>query len=597
MSTNRHIERICLTITAAAVLFAFIFVEGSVVGAIQAAVRKMGYEKRLFNTNQVHTISIVMDGWEEFILSCEDEAYHPCTVVIDNEAYKNVGIRAKGNTSLSMVSTLGSQRYSFKLEFDHYDSTKSYHGLDKLCLNNIIQDNTYMKDFLVYQMMGAFGVDAPLCSYVYITVNGEDWGLYLAVEGIEEGFLQRSYGKSYGALYKPDSTDGQGGRNNKQGFGDRPMEGRGAQDSAALEGRFDAWESQRPGTPPGDGPGGGMGSSDVKLQYIDDDPDSYPNLFDSAKTDITQADQARLIQSLKQLSSGENLEQVLDMDEVLRYFVVHNFVCNGDSYTGSIVHNYYLYEEEGQLSMIPWDYNLAFGTFQNQGAASAVNEPIDTPVSGGSVEERPMLGWIFSDESYTDKYHQYFKDMLQQLVDSGWLETLIDSTQAQIAPYVEKDPTKFCTYEEFEAGTAALKSFCRLRGESVRGQLDGSIPATAEGQQADSAALVDASGLDLADMGTMEGGRPGNGAPDAFPTGSAQSGLEGADPPGGGARGDRVPPDDAPGNGMPERAGSGGYPPDIQEEARLDGRSQLLLLVLSAAVLSAGLIFAVKWRP
>ena len=48
----------------------------------------------------------------------------------------------------------------------------------------------------------------------------------------------------------------------------------------------------------------------------------------------------------------------MDVDEVIRYFVVHNFVCNFDSYTGSMIHNYYLYEEDGQLSMIPWDYNL-----------------------------------------------------------------------------------------------------------------------------------------------------------------------------------------------------------------------------------------------
>ncbi len=52
----------------------------------------------------------------------------------------------------------------------------------------------------------------------------------------------------------------------------------------------------------------------------------------------------------------------------IRYFVVHNYVCNGDSYTGSIIHNYYLHESDGRLSMIPWDYNLAFGTFRSADA-------------------------------------------------------------------------------------------------------------------------------------------------------------------------------------------------------------------------------------
>ena len=98
--------------------------------------------------------------------------------------YENVAIRGKGNTSLTQVEQYGNSRYSFKVEFEHYDNALSYYGLDKLSLNNLIQDNTMLKDYLCYQLMGSFGVDAPLCSFVYITVNGEDWGLYLAVEGV-----------------------------------------------------------------------------------------------------------------------------------------------------------------------------------------------------------------------------------------------------------------------------------------------------------------------------------------------------------------------------------------------------------------------------
>ena len=108
----------------------------------------MGYEDRLFDTSHVHTVDIVMDGWEDFLATCENEEYSPCTAVIDGESFQSVGLRAKGNTSLSTVSALGSDRYSFKLEFDHYEAGKTCHGLDKLCLNNLIQDNTMMKDYL-----------------------------------------------------------------------------------------------------------------------------------------------------------------------------------------------------------------------------------------------------------------------------------------------------------------------------------------------------------------------------------------------------------------------------------------------------------------
>ena len=163
-----------------------------------------------------------------------------------------------------------------------------------------------------------------------------------------------------------------------------------------------------------------MGSDDTALLYTDDAYSSYQNIFDNTKTDITDSDKDRLIASLKQLNAQENLEEVVDVEEVIRYFVVHNFVCNFDSYTGSMIHNYYLYEEDGQLSMIPWDYNLAFGGFLGSSDATAlVNYPIDTPVSGGTVDSRPMLAWIFSSEEYTQLYHQYFSQFLAEWFDSG----------------------------------------------------------------------------------------------------------------------------------------------------------------------------------
>ena len=487
MSTSKHIDKICCIILIFTILITVVFCNAESLGVNKLPIT-MGYEQKLFDKTKVHTIDIVMDDWDSFIDGCEDEEYVSCAVVIDNEAYKNVAIRAKGNTSLSSVAAYGDDRYSFKIEFDHYDSGKSYHGLDKLSLNNIIQDNTYMKDYLCYQMMGYMGVDAPLCSYVWITVNGEAWGLYLAVEGVEDSFLERNYGTLYGELYKPDSQSMGGDRGN------------------GADGDFEG------------GSGSGMESDDVSLIYSDDDYSSYSNIFDNAKTDITDEDKDRLIASLKSLNENSDIEDVVNVDEVIRYFVVHNFVCNFDSYTGSMIHNYYLYEEDGQLSMIPWDYNLAFGGFSAGGGGSdsatqMVNYPIDTPVSGGTVDSRPMLAWIFADENYTELYHAYFDTFISEYFESGYFENLITETENLIASYVEQDPTKFCTYEEFETGVDTLKSFCLLRAESIRGQLNGTIPSTSDGQQEDDSTLVDASSISLTDMGSMGhgGGTPGDG--------------------------------------------------------------------------------------
>ena len=549
----------------------------------------MGYETRLFDNTRVHTVDIVMDDWDELIANATNEEYYAASVVIDGEAYQNVGIRAKGNTSLSTVASMDSERYSFKIEFDHYDSSKSYHGLDKLCLNNLIQDSTMMKDYLTYTLMNEFGVDSPLCSYVYITVNGEDWGLYLAVEGVGDSFLERNYGSDHGELYKPDSSSIGGGRGNGKEFdgnqfekgenaasgsnqsntktdttegsdstkapdGSTPPEMPGSNQGVGMnpfeKGENAASNSNQSNTktdttegsdstkapdgsaPPempdrgkggGFGGGAGMGSADVKLQYIDDELDSYSNIWNNAKTKGSEADQKRLVESLKKLSNTEKLESVVDVEEVIRYFVVHNYVCNGDSYTGTMVHNYYLYEEDGRMSMIPWDYNLAFGTFQGGNAQSTVNTPIDSPVSGGSGEDRPMWNWILSDESYTELYHQYFAEFL----DTVDLQSIIDNAYQLIAPYVEQDPTAFYTKEEFEQGVQTLKEFCSLRSESISMQLE-------EGETTEEMDYVDASGMTLSDMGSMNNGkgREGGGQnrmPGNLPSRQEQTQGSGAD--------------------------------------------------------------------
>ncbi len=647
MATHKHFDKLCALVLVFCLLITLLAYQAEGLG-VQAFSAQLGYESRLFTTDRVHTIDIRMDDWEGFLRTAQSEEYTVCDVVIDGETVQDVGIRGKGNTSLSTVSSMDSNRYSFKIEFDQYDSTRSYHGLDKLCLNNLIQDNTMMKDYLVYQMMNAFGVASPLCSFAYITVNGEDWGLYLAVEAVEDSFLRRNYGNDYGELYKPDSMSMGGGRGNGRDFdmadwqqeeasdSTQPNQtmpgGRGQRNSQQNAPSADGSDPAAPTMPqmPGnfdpsslfgedgsfqlpeefdpstfsdkmggfEGGFGGMGSSDVKLQYIDDDPESYSNIFDSAKTTLTDADKTRLIQALQAL--GQFDSSAVDVDAVLRYFVVHNFVVNGDSYTGGMVHNYYLREKAGQLSMIPWDYNLAFGTFQSSSASSAVNDDIDAPLSCSGNGDRPMMDWIVQNSTYTQLYHDYFADFLDSVDIAG----MISHAAQLIAPYVETDPTKFCTYEEHLAGVTALQTFCDLRSQSVRAQLSGDT------------APIDTGDLQLDDLGTMNmgggfgkdnrGDRQRQNQTETQPT----IPTEGVFAPGQGFGGqfptDRLTEEtgqqeQAEQNAVPDGfsgqfSGMGNmtFPGQAAESA--SGGSQLALLGISTAVLLLGLLIAWKYR-
>ena len=119
-----------------------------------------------------------------------------------------------------------------------------------------------------------------------------------------------------------------------------------------------------------------------------------------------------------------------------------------------------------------------------------------------------MLHWIFEDEEYTALYHQYFAEFLSSVDIQG----IIDSTYQLIKPYVEKDPTAFYTVEEFELGVQTLRQFCEMRSESISMQLE-------NGETTEDMDYVDASGISLSNMGSMD--NLGSGTSDS--EGSAQA--------------------------------------------------------------------------
>lgn len=418
------------------------------------------YSQKLFDKSRVHTVDILIDDWNTFLEKAAEEQYSACSVVIDGEAFKNVAVRAKGNNSLRLTNQYGGNRYSLKIEFDHYGPV-NYYGLDKLSLDSSFQDNSYLKTWITFDMMEHMNVPTPLCSYTWVRVNGEDWGLFLAVEEPEEAFLQRNYGDNYGNLYKPDYK------------------------SLNAE------------------------NADVALRYIDDNPNSYPNIFDNAKTKPTLNDRKQLISALKTLSTGENLETAVNVDEVLRYFTVQVFVVNMDSYLGRTGHNYFLYEDKGVISIIPWDYNLAFATY-SLGMPNPINDstlyvnyPINTPASGEVMTKRSLYHNLMKNNEYYAKYHEYFDRLINEYFESGYFEQFVEQTTKMISHYVKKDPTAFCSYEDYLVATETITNFCMLRAESVRGQLSGKIGSTIKAQSESKANFVDASSVWLPDMGEI----------------------------------------------------------------------------------------------
>ena len=611
MISNKHFNAIVAVLMVIAICFSSLIVLLPKNITLATSITQPNYVTTIFDDDKVIEINIEMseDAWQEMIDNASAEEYTSANITVNGTTYTNVGIRPKGNSSLSqIVADSTTDRFSFKLKFDKYIDGQTLDGLSKLVLNNNMSDTTYMKEYLSYKLLDSLNVPTPECAYAHITVNGEEWGLYLAVEPIEEEFIERHYGSINGNLYKPESDsvamgnkydngqmqvppnmnngddsiqmqtppdmnngdssmqmqtppdmsngdtsiqvqtppdmnngdnsmqmqtppDMNNGDNSMQmqtppdmNNGDNSMQ---MQTPPDMSNGDNSMQMQTPPdmnngdnsmqmqTPPdmsnGDnsmqmpqsmpnGIGGGMGgnSNGADLVWNGDDVSNYSSIFDNAIFKTTDSDDyTKILDMIEHLDSLEDIESYLNVDEVLRYFAVNTFLVNLDSYASNMKHNYYLYEDDGLVSILPWDYNLSFAGFQAGSASNAINFPIDSPVSD-SLEASPLIGKLLEVDKYKELYHQYLNEIVENFINNGTYETLITKVNSLISNYVENDATAFYTFEEYTNSLTHLINFGYDRATSITAQLDGSQPSTSYGN-------IDTT-VDLTALGQQGGG-------------------------------------------------------------------------------------------
>lgn len=251
-----------------------------------------------------------------------------------------------------------------------------------------------------------------------------------------------------------------------------------------------------------------MGGNGANLNYSDDDLDSYSTIWDCEVTDTTESDHKRVVTALRNISEGTDLENYMDIDNLLKYAAVHIFSVNTDSLSGMMAHNYYLYESDGMLNILPWDYNLALGGMggmggfggSSSGATSTVNDAIDDAFAGTD-----FFDTLLGDEEYHEQYYEYMQQLVDEYLLGEGFTKFYNRTRQQIDELVKNDPNALYTYEEYEEALEILCEVINLRGQSIDGQINGTIPSTATVQN-NSEALIDASHIDLSVMGTMNMG-------------------------------------------------------------------------------------------
>ncbi|MGL1903211.1 MAG: CotH kinase family protein [Fibrobacterales bacterium] len=182
----------------------------------------------LFGVDSVPTFNIIIDQEQLDILNDDPRAeeYVPASFSFGSQYYADVTVRYKGNigswlyentlhtselscaarfkiSKSSYIYPKTCQKLSLKVKFNTDSSPKQrFYGLKKLQLHSMNNDPSQMREQLGYWVFRMMGIPAPRTLYSRVQINGEDVGLYIAVENIDGRFTKAHFSSGDGNTYK-----------------------------------------------------------------------------------------------------------------------------------------------------------------------------------------------------------------------------------------------------------------------------------------------------------------------------------------------------------------------------------------------------------
>lgn len=462
-----HLEYIFIVILFVGIFY-LAFNQGSYTKAYESRLDDPNYYvNKIFDDSYVHRIDVEISEQDFANLQADPGEKHKyrTDVTIDGETFHDVAFSVRGNGSINTIKEYGEyKRYNYTLNFNTFtDKNFSYHGLDKLILNGLYYEPSYLRSALAFRLIASVTKDVPLSSFTKLYVNGELKGVYLTVEAVDRSFLDRIGVSPNSAMFHPVPYDVDA---------DRIRD-----DSRYLTANEELNVFIHP-----DSSQNTYGGAD--LVYRGEERDAYNSIFLNASTKYAPADERLIISGIESLSefSLADVTDYWDMDSVLRFFAASALVPNDDSYLGGLAQNYYLITSRDKISIISWDYDRAFSLdgFIPQSAIDEemVGWPIDEPVFSTTVAERPLFRIVAENEEYLARYHNILQETLDRYIFSGDARREFDTLVEQIRPYVYADSSRLYTTDDFENEVNYLRAFILLRADSIQKQLWGLEPST-----------------------------------------------------------------------------------------------------------------------
>lgn len=327
------------------------------------------------------------------------------TIEFNGETWEHIGIRYKGNSSLRSSWSSGSYKIPFKLDFDQFEDEytetedQRLYGFKQLSFSSNFSDTSYLREFAAADIFRDAGVPSAQTAFyaVYIdTGNGlQYYGLYTAVEVIDDTVIETQFEDDSGNVYKPSGAA-----------------------ATFAEGTFNIQAFDK--------------ETNIDEADYSDVEKLYQVLHDSTR--LTDPEEWK-----------RELEAVFDVDIFLKWLATNTLIQNWDTY-GSMSHNYYLYHDPttDKLVWIPWDNNMALGS-------NFARNPINTLDLSSVSEDWPLIRYLLDDEEYLAKYNTYLEEITLEVFNPERMQQIYSTYHELIEEYVQKEQPGYTSLSNMQA--------------------------------------------------------------------------------------------------------------------------------------------------
>lgn len=321
----------------------------------------------------------------------------PVTLTVEGQTLEQVGLRYKGNTSLGVSGP----KKPLNLDLDAFVPGQKLWGYDVINLNNGWADPSQLREALAFTLLRSY-MPVPQVSYAKVYANDTYVGLYLMMEQIDKTFVERWFATRTGLIFKGDNPN------------DIMLDSSTLNYQSALRAYKTGYE--------------------LKTEEAGDE--GYRQL-----QGLTQVLDATAAQGgVTDQAFPAKVQEVLDVDLALWYLAGNNLLCNFDSYYAG--HNYYLYSDsrDPRFSMLNWDWNLSFGTFQLWFARAGRPIPETDPFEQSTQRNRPLVRRLLRVPEFRADYIAHLRTLRDEALDPAIFDELAEDLHALIAPAAAAEP-------------------------------------------------------------------------------------------------------------------------------------------------------------